>query len=335
MKYISYLVSFMWLLLVFADTAKADASVGDAVVQAAPAQAPGTGSQPPPVAPTIEENTQAEILWEWDPYYTDVGINIPLTHKPIPTITSDNEAVIYSELIEGSAIPRYMTLEASVYPMPILGTYLKKHSPGFYSQGQIGNSEINIIDSITAGFQEPWAVSLFFGNIAKLVRPGETRTGINMGYTGYLVSGGIKHIKDNVLIEDNWFELEWKIKGKLDYPDEKMSWSFRVGGKFNSNPDIADVYYFSVHRSNLDYRAPFLHWLKNISLDAKVQFAQHGGNAVRWEFIIGKKFPIEGKSYSATLNAGFVWDSPDEYVGALRDRDTSKFTLLLRPSIEF
>jgi hypothetical protein len=343
MKSIAHQIFFMLFLLAFANAAQADATSKDEAVQAIPAQtavspstqptepAPKTALTPPPV----EENSKAEVLWEWDPYYTDVGINIPLTNKPIPTITSDNEAVIYSKLIEGSAIPRFMTLEASIYPMPLLGTYLKKHTPGFYKQGQIGGGNINIIDSVTAGFQEPWAVSMFFGNIAKLERPGETRTGTNMGYTGYLVSGGIKHIKNNVLIDDNWCELEWKIKGKLDYPDEKMSWSFRLGGKFNSNPNITDVFYFSIHRSNLDHRAPFLNWLKNISLDAKVQFSQHGGQVVREEFIIGKKYPIEGKSYSATLNAGFVWESPDEYIGALRDRDTSKLTLLIRPSIEF
>lgn len=156
-----------------------------------------------PSPPAAEEGSQTEVIWEFDPYYTDVALNMPLTSKPIPTITSDSETEIYSQLIQGSAIPRYMLLEASVYPMPVLGTYLKSHMPGFYNQWEIGNSGINPLESVTAGFQEPWAVSAFFGNIAKLVRPGETRAGSNMGYTGYLVSAGTKHIKDNVLISDD------------------------------------------------------------------------------------------------------------------------------------
>ena len=69
-----------------------------------------------------EEAAHAEFVYEIDPYYTDVGYNIPLTDKPIPTIESGSEAVIYRELIKDSVIPRYMTLEASMYPMPILGT---------------------------------------------------------------------------------------------------------------------------------------------------------------------------------------------------------------------
>jgi len=282
-----------------------------------------------------EENSQMEVVWEFDPYYTDVDLNIPLTDKPIPTITSSSEAVIYRELIKGSAIPRYMLLEASIYPMPILGTYLKGHQQGLYKEGQIGKGGINFFESATAGFQEPWAVSAFFGNIANLVRPGETRTGSNLGYTGYLISGGAKHIKSNVLIDDNWYELEWKIKGKRDFPGEKLNWSFRFGWKFHNNPDITDVTYFSIHRSNLDSRAPFLAWLKNSSLDLKVQFSQHVTHAVREEFTIGKKYPLNEKGLSASLDIGFIWESPDEYRGLLRDRDTSTLTLVLRPSIEF
>ncbi len=280
-------------------------------------------------APAIaEEGTRAEVIWEFDPYYTNVDWSIPLTSTPIPTITSDSETEIYAKLIEGSAIPRYMLLEASVNPMPVLGTYLKSHMPGTYNQGEIGYSGINLIESATAGFQEPWAVSAFFGNIAKLVRPGDTRSGSNMGYTGYLVSAGTKHIKDNVLISDNWYELEWKIKGKRDYPNDKLSWSFRVGGKFHDNPDITNVVYVSIHRSNLDGNSPFLHWVKNTEFDLKVHFAQTDGQVVRGEL-------IAGKDYTPTLSVGLIWSSPHEYSGELLDRSKNLLTLVIRPSVEF
>jgi hypothetical protein len=293
------------------------------------------------VAPTAsaaqrrDENSATEVVWEWDPYYTDVGANIPLTSKPILTIRSDSEAEIYSKLIQGSAIPRYMVLEASVYPLPVLGTYLKKHTPGFYKQGELGNTGVNVLESVTAGFQEPWAVSAFFGNVAKLERPGESRTGSNLGYTGYLISAGSKHIKNNVLISDKWYELEWKIKGKLNYPDQKLDWSFRAGGKFNANPYVTDTLYFGIHRSDLDYHAPFLSKLKNVSLDLKVQVAQHNAEVVRGEIVFGKKYPVTEKGFSPTLDVGLVWESPNEYSGFLRDRDRSTLTLLFRPSIEF
>ncbi len=282
-----------------------------------------------------EAATQAELVFEADPYYTDIGYNVPLTRKPIPTITSDSETVIYRDLIEGSLIPRYLVLEASVYPLPSLGTYIKSHSPHLYRQGELGRSGINLFESATAGFQEPWAVSAFFGNVAKLTRPREKREGNNYGYTGYLFSAGNKHIKDNTLVADDWYEFEWKIKGKLDYPDEKLSWSFRVGAKFNTNKNVNDVTYVSLHRSNLDLRYSFLEWLENANYELRMHFLQSGAQMVRLELIAGKKIPNLDWGFTPTLDIGFVWSSPNEYGGALRDSRGNKTTLVFRPSIEF
>ena len=186
-----------------------------------------------------------------------------------------------------------------------------------------------------SGFQEPWAVSAFFGNVAKLKRPKETREGQNYGYTGYLFSAGNKHIKNNRLVSDDWFEFEWKIKGNIDYPDEKLSWSFRVGGRWNHTKDVNDVTYVSLHRSNLDLRYSFLEWLENANYDLRAHFLQNGGEMVRLELIAGKKVPMPQWGFTPTLDIGFVWSSPNEYSGALRDTRGNTTTLVFRPSIEF
>ncbi|MBU0689749.1 MAG: hypothetical protein KJ850_01130 [Gammaproteobacteria bacterium] len=281
-----------------------------------------------------EEAAHAEFVYEFDPYYTNAGYNIPLTDKPIPTIESGSEAVIYRELIKDSFIPRYMTLEASLYPMPIMGTWLKTHHRGFYDSAAIGKN-FNIIESLTAGFQEPWAVSLFFGNVAKLKRPGEKRIGNNYGYTGYLFSMGEKHIKNNLMVEDHWFELEWKIKGQLDYTDKKLSWSFRGGAKFHNNVEVNDVYYVALSRSNTELHSPGLDWLDNTTADFRVHFLQQSGKLVRAELIVGKKLPLPEKDYTPTLSAGFIWTSPYEYAGSLRSITDDTLTFVIRPSIEF
>lgn len=288
-----------------------------------------------PPALSLEEAGRAEVIWDVDPYYTAVAFFFPLTSLPVPTISSDSEVEIYKTLINGSAIPRYMLLEASVYPLPVLGTTLKRRYLNFYDQWVLGNGSVNLLESATAGFQEPWAVSAFFGNIANLVRPGESRTGNNLGYTGYLLSAGAQHIKDNVLISDNWYELEWKIKGERDYPNDKLKWSFRVGGKIHANPEITDVVYIALHRSNLNTNFPFLNWVTNTELDLKMHFSQIDGKLVRGEVIAGKKYPIANKNYTPTLNVGFVWSSQNEYSGELADRNKNTFTLVFRPSVVF
>lgn len=305
--------------------------------ESAPTANNNSSTAPPLNAPAavVEEGSKAEVMWEFDPYYTDVGVNIPLTEKPIPTIRSTNESVIYSELVRGSFVPRYMLLEASVYPMPVLGTYLKSSHPDFYAKGRVGQTSINVIESATAGFQEPWAVSAFFGNIAKIVRPGEGRVGSSAGYTGYLVSAGTKHIKDNELIADHWLELEWKIKGKVDYPDEKMSWSFRGGAKLHDNPYITDVVYVKLFRSNLNARSPLMSWMNNSTFDVSFHFSEVTAHLVRQEFVVGKKYPRKGWEYTPTLDVGVVWSSPEEYSGLLRTTDKNILTLVFRPSVEF
>jgi hypothetical protein len=282
-----------------------------------------------------EEASKSELVLDADPYYTNIGYNLPLTDKPIPTISSNSEAAIYRDLIEGSLIPRYMAVEASVNPLPWLGTYIKSHSPNLFKQSELGHSGINLLESATAGFPEPWAVSAFFGNVAKLQRPNEKRHGNNYGYTGYLVSAGNKHIKDNRLIDDTWYELEWKIKGKIDYPDERLSWSFRIGGRINNNRDVNNVTYVSLHRSNLDFRYPFLGWLENANYDLRMNFLQKDAQMVRLELIAGKKVPMPEWSYTPTLAIGFVWSSPNEYAGALREARGNTTTLVFRPSLEF
>jgi hypothetical protein len=279
--------------------------------------------------------SKSERVFEANPYYTNIGYNIPLTDQPIPTISTDSETVIYRELIKGSFVPRYMAIEASVNPLPWMSTYIKSHSPSFYRQAEIDHSGINLFESATADFLEPWAVSVFFGNMAKLQRPHEPRHGNNYGYTGYLVSAGNKHIKNNTLIADDWHELEWRIKGKVDYPDEHISWSFRIGGRFNNNKDVNDVTFVSLHRSNLDFRYSFLAWLENANFDWRIHLLQHGGQMVRQELIFGKKIPMPEWGYTPTLDIGVVWSSPNEYSGALKDMREDTTTLVFRPSIEF
>jgi hypothetical protein len=279
--------------------------------------------------------SKTELVFEASPYYSNIDFNVPLGDKPVPTITSDSEAVIYRELIKDSLIPRFMVLEASVYPLAWLGSYLNSHSPTLYRQAEIGHTGINLFESATIDFQEPWAVSAFFGNVAKLNRPKETRHGNNYGYTGYLFSAGNKHIKNNSLITDDWYEFEWKIKGKIDYDNEKLSWSFRAGARFNTNKDVNDVSYISLRRSKLDLRYSFLEWMENANYELRMHFLQHGAEMVRLELITGKKVPVPGWSFAPTLDIGMVWTSPNEYSGALRDQRGNTTTLVFRPSLEF
>lgn len=276
--------------------------------------------------------------WEADAYYSSADAHIALDDRPIPDGGTMREPEVYRALFRESLRPRVLLLEASGYPLPAAGTSFKKHHPAGYDEfdiGEIGDSRLNLLSSVTAGFQEPWAVSAFIGSEMTFTREQDTKRKGNRGYMGYLVSGGKKHIRDNVLIDDDWWELEWKLKGEREFRDEKLDWSFRLGIKNHGHPDIRDVAYLGFRRSNLDFRQPFFGFLNNSSMTLLTEIARNDGNFMRQEIIFGKKLPIRRWRIAATLDIGLVFEQDAKYTGDLADGQINESTIVFRPNIDW
>jgi len=285
--------------------------------------------------PFQPKTSQNEFGWELDPYYSNVSLSIPLTDAPIPEVTDKNEFAIYRQLLQNALFPRFMLLEAAVFPMPILGVSTKKYTPDFYRLFNVGSGDLNLMEAVTAGFQEPYAFSLFFGNMVSFVKPGEEKIYSNRGYMGYLFSYSNQHIKRNMLIPDNSLESEWKLKGDRVFKDDKLSWSFRVGAKIHDNPDISNTFYLGFRRSNLDFRAYFLSFLDNSSIDFRCDFSIKHGNPLRQEYTIGKKIPHTGWHVAVRLEVGIIWENEEYYSGRLRNTNRQSVVTVIRPNIEF
>jgi hypothetical protein len=249
-------------------------------------------------------------------------------------VGESDELSVYNRLFLNSLTPRFMLLEASVFPMPILGTFLKNNYRSFYDSAGFGD-DVNFIGSITAGFQEPYSFSLFFGDIATFVKQDEPRDSTNKGYMGYLFTFADQHIKDNQLILDKSLEMEWKLKGEKNFRDERLSWSFRLGSKLHDNRDIADVAYIGLRRSNLDFNSSVLSWLKNSSFDFRWDFALKDGNVMRQEYIIGKKMPLKDYKLALKFDFGLLWQNARAYSGRLRDLEGNSYTIVFRPNLQF
>ncbi len=272
--------------------------------------------------------------WEYqlDAYYTALDYTIHLTTVPIPYVDNKSEWEIYKRLIT-SPRPRFLILEGSVNPLPMTGVYLKGHAPAFYRRTNIGSGQ-NIIQSVTAGFEEPAAVSIFLGNVIEF-KPVKRRSyGEGKGYIGYLLSAGTQHIKDNELIDDNWIETEWKIKGDKKKSDIKLLWSFRVGAKFHDNPDIADALYISLRRSRVDYDDKRFEWLHNTGATYKFDVDARTFHPIQHQLVIDRKFPTKGRRAVPTLSFGFVYRTEDKYRGNLRTSER-EFQALIQPNLEF
>lgn len=277
----------------------------------------------------------AEFGYELDLYYTNVSVEIPLTDKPMPNGGWLSEREVYKRLFKDSLHPQLLLFEVSVYPMPVLGTYVKEHSPETYDNFAIGGGDLNLLEGLTAGFQEPWAVSAFVGSGMKFNRDDKQNKGVNKGYMGYLVSYGAKHIRQNVLIDDDWWEFEWKLKGERAFEDEDLTWSFFVGTKSHGNPDIADTFYVGGRRTNLDYKASWLGWLENSSFEYKTELSQDNFAFLRQDLVVGKRYPMKDKKWALSLDVGLVYEKDRKYTGALYDPTADNITIVFRPNIVF
>lgn len=320
-------------LVLAEDADRTPAPEDSAVIGPSTSASPSPAATPDPLPATA--SSRAELLWELDAYYSSLGVELPLTKEPVPEGGNLSEAEVYGRLFRDSLRPRVLMLEASVYPMPVAGTWFKKHHPSgyhYFDLSEISGNELNVIDGLTAGFQEPWAISAFMGSS---MRFGVNADNDNRGYMGYLVSYGAKHIRNNVLIDDNWWELEWKLKGERQRADDELSWSFRLGAKIHGNPDIRDVAYVALRRSNLDYNARLLQFLNNANMEFKTEVDRKTFRFLRQEITLGYNIPLPRHRLALTLDTGFIYESDDKYSGALADPTADNFTIVFRPNIKF
>jgi len=298
------------------------------------AQENAASSEPPPQQ-TPEQFNRFSLEFEPGAYYTDLDLTISLSRAPIPHVGEKTESEIYQALLSRAALlPRFLVLEASINPMPYFGTYIKNNNLDFYQDAQLSGN-FNWVKAITAGFEEPYAASLLAGNVIDFDIPGSVDFKGN-GYSGYLFSVGNYHIKDNELVRDNWYEVEWKMKGDRKSPVKKLSWSFRVGAKIHGNTDITDILYLSFRRSRVDYKPEGSSLFNNSGFEYTFDMDKKTLQSIRHYFYVDKKWPFGNKQMAFSLAAGFVWESAHKYSGALAaGRNKDDFQIILRPNIEF
>jgi hypothetical protein len=275
-----------------------------------------------------------EVEVQVDAYNTNIDFYQPLTAKPILCLAEENEFQIYRHLLL-SPLPRYLMFEVSASPLPWMGVLLRKNDQDLYSRANALNN-LNLVQALCAGFEEPYAVSLFMGNVVSF-RPKGADDCAGKGYSGVLLSGGNYHIQDSQLIDDNWLQGEVKFKGDKEAPDKKISWGFSAGAKVNRNPYIKDVYYFDVRRDRADFNDNAFSFLKNSGIEYAVDIDRISGKVIRHFFRIGKKLALKKRyKFTCSLDVGVIWEGADKYTGPLeRTNGAGNLQFLLQPNIDF
>jgi len=279
--------------------------------------------EPPPREPIT-------LLLTGGAYYSSVGLYLPLSAAPTTAAGERSEAELYRALLGGAFARHFLVLEASVNPLPCLGLLVHEWEAG-YQEAQVG-SGLNLLQALTAGFDEPFALSLFLGNVVDYEVKGRDDVH-GRGYLGLVVSGGLGHIEQNRLIEDAWLETELKLKGDRVSDEMILSWSFRLGAKLHDNPDVTDTAYLALRRSRVDYRGgPFL--LANSGVEYRLDLSL-AGKPVRQLLVVDKKFPLGKGRWALVFGVGVLWESSAAYTGELAAGHDPGWQLLVRPNLVF
>jgi len=278
--------------------------------------------------------TQIELYL--DPYYSALNYTFPLTSDSIARLDADGERNLYGVLFETLPFPRDFLIEASVNPLPLGGVVMRREAYGAYNQASFG--EVNLVQALTQGFPEPWAVSLFFGNVVNLVSSQDSGKIHGIGYSGFLATYGNEHILANRMVDDHWLELEVKLKGDDLRKTRKLGWSFRAGVKEHSNEDIRSVWYLAVRRSRTDFQESGFSLLRNGYLEFRMDLDQNDlprPTVLKYSLVVGKKIPFASGKAAFTLDLGLIRQENSGYRGDLADFEPAQWMLVLRPNVEF
>ncbi len=274
---------------------------------------------------------EVSVDYELDPYYSNIGLYVPLTDNDIESVVLRNESQIYTKLLKDAFTPRFFLIEASVNPLPMFGAWIKKHEPLIYDDFDV-DKDLNLIEALTEGFEEPYALSFFLGNVIqfKLQQEDEAEA-INKGYSGFVISIGDQHIVNNNQFDDKWYEIEWKLKGDRRIGPIYHSWSFRVGAKAHDNPEIADTHYFGIRRELFNRNLRSYKFLQNTGIDVRADFSDHDSKFAQGQLFVEKQWPSDEGVFS--FGFGFK-RTVNKYSGSLEENN-HETRLILRPAFKF
>lgn len=284
---------------------------------------------------TVQAETTIEYDYELDLYYSNISMFIDVDAENNVTDASDfSEQQIYTNLLNNVFRPNIILLEASLNPMPIAGLYFRQQNEDLYQKTNISN--FNLVRSLTAGFDEPYAFSFFFGRMLVFNRSKKGHLGVNRAFIGTLLSVSGHSIKENRAYEDKSLIIEFKLKGTRKYTAHSLDWSFRVGSKLHSNHNFTNTLYMGLRRSRVDFDKSRLSLFYNTAYSAFFSVSAQTFQLTETVLSIEKKWPsmLFYKTVYG-LETGYLYNGDEKYRGRLRNEGIENHVFIIRPSISF
>lgn len=270
-----------------------------------------------------------------DPYnsYTNLFFQI-LKNQPV-YIYQEKDFRMYRQLLLNSYIPGYGLLEMTLYPSTAFSAWIESYHRDFYDKFTL-YKDINLIGSISGGYQEPWSCSLFLGQLAPFVTmdAAENLVVAVRGASGLVFTGGAYQIFNNCLVRSNWYRVEWKLKGVSTEADLSYDWDIKAGYRFYNLDEIANTILIGISRKRINRGKFDWRWNQNSVSEFELQIpvSNNERGISRFKYIYGRVIPF--RKWMVGLGVGIIYENRRQYngeAGQFAEQKVERWNLFLTP----
>ncbi len=242
-----------------------------------------------------------------DVYEPYVSFSTDLRKRYTVKEVENDELELYKLMVKNAFVPGYFSTEFSVYPVLVTSAYIRADHPNTYESMSFAGGELNVFESLSAEFTDPFAFSFFLGEIMdfrKQIFGKAPESGF--GLMGYVLTIGPYSSFNNLIHKDYWFEIKWKIKGLKTFDKKERTWNLVMGYTFHENDEFLNTFNFEIYRS-LKSRHKRIRFLENTEyhfeakLSPEIQFSNLLSKQ-QFGFSVGIFYPL--KKWFAKLSTG-------------------------------
>jgi hypothetical protein len=248
------------------------------------------------------------------PYRSYASLFLDLTRKDEFLIWHENEVQLYRDLVRRSFQRDYLVVEATGYSVAALSAWMEAEQNARYRQFDIG-SEFNLLRSLGAGYQEPWSMSVFLGQLLTYWSTDDQDELFiaARGAAGLVATGGLHQLFDNSVVEGPWTRLEWKVKGQGSEGPRERYWDLKVGHRWYGLSQIPNTLTLTLERGRTDRMRfkwnPEQNNVTLLQLQLPTTELRSGLSRVLFEYT--KFVPVRG--ILVGLKVGFLYENRKPY----------------------
>ncbi len=283
-----------------------------------------------------------------DLYESYLSLHIDLRKQQSMQIgLGESEKKLYSIFLQNILTPGFLLLETTSYPLAHISTWLEKSHENLYQR--FNYNEQNLLATLSAGPEEPYALSFFLGEIAPLwdsQKDTATTSKKQVGsiITGQLISLGDKHLEYNQLFPDWWLEYKWKIKGQRKTKNDFINFHFQFGFKLHENKNFYRFLLFGLSRERYNKYFYRFSLIENTGFDLLIEIPLEKTNQddiLKKYFIktlgsVEKSFPLPWTNkVLPQIQIGVLWYQSKNILPDSNPPSRDTFQIFVKPNVKF